>query len=71
MTFGLDDRRLLMGNVSRLTDTYPFTPGTTPPIAPPTYQGSYDGPEFVIGATPTNSTTLFVPNGATITGQRK
>ena len=71
MTFGLDDRRPLMGNVSRLTDTYPFTPGTTPPIAPPTYQGSYDGPEFVIGATPTSSTTLFVPNGATITGQRK
>lgn len=71
MTFGLDDRRPLSASVSRLTDTYPFTPGTTPPIAPPTYQGSYDGPGFVIGATPTGSTTVIVPNGATVTGQRK
>jgi|APGre2960657468_1045069.scaffolds.fasta_scaffold07149_2 hypothetical protein len=71
MTFGLDDRRALSGNVSLQADHYPFTPGTTPPIALPTYQGSYEGPGFVIGATPTSSTTLFVPNGATITGQRK
>lgn len=71
MNFCLDDRRPLSANVSRLTDTYPFTPGTTPPLAPPTYQGSFDGPGFVIGATPTDSTTVIIPNGATITGQRK
>lgn len=71
MTFGLDDHRALSGNVSRQADHYPFTPGTTPPIGLPPYQGSYEGPGFVIDANPTTSTTLFVPNGATITGQRK
>lgn len=71
MTVGLNDRHTLHGNLTRTTDAYPFTPGTTPPLTPPSYQGSFDGPGFVIGATPVSSTTTLVPGGATITGQRK
>ena len=53
------------GKVSRLTDAYPFTPGTTPPSASPgsPYQGSFDGPGFVIGDSPVSSTPTLVPNG--------
>jgi YD repeat-containing protein len=47
------------GKVSRLTDAYPFTPGTTPPAAP--YQGSFNGPGFVIGDSPVSSTTTILP----------
>ena len=45
--------------VSRITDAYPFTPGTTPPTAVPSdpYQGSFNGPGFIIGDTPVSSTT--------------
>lgn len=51
---------LFTGTLARVTDAYPFTPGTTPPTATPSdpYQGSYQGPGFVIGTTPTISTVL-------------
>ena len=51
-------QQTVSGKVSRLTDAYPFTPGTTPPSAP--YQGSFDGPGFLIGDTPVSSTTTLV-----------
>ena len=52
--------------LSRQTDTYSYTPGTTPPTAP--YQGSYGGPGFVINVPPVSSTTV-VP-GATFLAQQ-
>jgi hypothetical protein len=40
------------------TDAYPYVPGTTPPVATPgiPYQGTFEGPGFVIGTTPASST---------------
>ena len=68
MNLSLKDTSAFSGNVSRLTDAYPFTLGTTPPTAP--YQGSFDGPGFVLGATPVSSTTALIPGGATVVDQR-
>lgn len=42
---------------TRQTDVYSYTPGTTPPGAP--YQGSFQGPGFVINVPPTSTTTVF------------
>ena len=49
-------------NATRVTDAYPFTPGTTPPgtVTGP-YQGSFEGPGFLIGDTPVGSTSVAVP----------
>ena len=68
MNFSFKDPSAFSANVSRLTDVYPFTPGTTPPTAP--YQGSFNGPGFVLGSTPVSSTTALIPGGATIVDQR-
>jgi YD repeat-containing protein len=68
MNLSMKDTSTFSGDVSRLTDTYPFTPGTTPPPAP--YQGSFNGPGFVLGSTPVSSTTTLIPGGATIMDQR-
>jgi hypothetical protein len=68
MNLSLKNTSTFSGNVSRLTDTYPFTPGTTPPPAP--YQGSFAGPGFVLGATPVSSTSALISGGATIVDQR-
>jgi YD repeat-containing protein len=70
MNISLKDTSVFSGNVSRLTDAYPFTPGTTPPLTPPSYQGSFNGPGFVLGSTPVSSTTALIPGGATIVDQR-
>ena len=61
------DSRTLHGDVSRVTDSYAFTPGTTPPAAP--YRGSFQGPGFTISDTPSRSVST-IPGGATITGVR-
>jgi len=53
-------------SLSQRTDTYNYTPGTTPPTAP--YQGSYGGPGFVINVPATSSTTTTIP-GATFLAQ--
>jgi len=64
------------GSATRLTEAYPFTPGTRPPYATPPdtapgpYQGSYEGPGFVIDDTPVSSSTVEVP-GATVTDKRR
>ena len=57
-------------SVSRTTDAYPYTAGTTPPTATSSspYQGSYNGPGFVIGDSPVSSSSAIVPGGATLTG---
>jgi YD repeat-containing protein len=68
MNLSMKDTSTFSGNVSRLTDAYPFTSGTTPPPAP--YQGSFAGPGFVLGATPVSSTIALISGGATIVDQR-
>ncbi|HWF18136.1 MAG TPA: hypothetical protein VG754_02670 [Verrucomicrobiae bacterium] len=65
-----NDHSAFAGNVTHRTDAYPFTPGTTPPATPPPYQGTYDGPGFLLGATPISSSTVTT-GGAIITGQRE
>lgn len=47
------------------TDAYGFTGGTTPPAAP--YQGTYNGPGFLINASPSSSSTTAAP-GAPVRG---
>ena len=64
-----DDHVTFAGNVSQSTDAYPFTPGTTPPQNLP-YQGTFNGPGFLIGSTRVSSTTSVV-GGGTFTGQQK
>lgn len=62
-------------SATRVTDAYSFTPGTTPPNATPPntvpgpYQGSFEGPGFVIGDTPVSSSTVVV-TGAAVTDKR-
>jgi hypothetical protein len=51
------------GTVTRVTDSYPFTTGTTPPGAP--YQGTFNGPGFLLGSVPNGSTINAIP-GATL-----
>ena len=46
--------------VTKQTDVYSFTPGTTPPTGP--YQGSYQGPGFVINVPRTGTATTLYPN---------
>ncbi len=58
---------LYNATLSRLTDTYSYTDGTTPPGAP--YQGSFGGAGFVINTPPVGSTTVTVP-GATFLAQQ-
>ena len=59
-------------NATRVRDAYAYTPGTTPPSATPgdPYQGSFDGPGYVIGTTPVSSTTSAGAAVGTVTGSR-
>ena len=50
------------------TDAFGFTPGTTPPGSP--YEGTFDGPGYVVGTGPVNSTTAMGTVG-TATGSRE
>lgn len=43
--------------LSSVTDTYGYTPGTTPPSASLPYQGSFQGPGFVLNTAHTTQTT--------------
>lgn len=67
-SIGISDKRTLNASLSRLTDSYSFTPGTTPPAAP--FEGTFEGPNFVINDTPTRS-IASVPGGATVSGRRE
>ena len=72
MQISLRNSSTLVGNATRVTDAYPFTPGTTPPGATPEnpYQGSFEGPGFTIGTNFTSSSAV-VANGFTVTGTRQ
>jgi hypothetical protein len=61
-----------LASVSKTTDAYPYTSGTTPPTASSgsPYQGSYEGPGFVIGDSPTSSSTTTA-NSATLSGNQR
>ena len=68
MGLSFKENGVSLGNVSRLTDAFPYSQGTIPPLAP--YQGSFEGPNFLLGATPVSSATTLTPGGATIVDQR-
>jgi hypothetical protein len=72
LNVSLHNSRALSASVQRMTDAYGFTPGTTPPSATPgnPYQGSFEGPGFLISDTPSSTTSSVIPNGATIVGHR-
>lgn len=67
----LDDRSSFAAGTMRTTDAYSFTPGTTPPLTPPPYQGSFNGPGFAVGGTPTSSSTVPLSGGAMVKGYRQ
>jgi hypothetical protein len=71
LNLSLHAKDTFRGSATRVTDAYPFTPGTTPPdTTTGPYQGSYVGPGFVIGDTPVSSSTVVIP-GATVTDTRR
>jgi hypothetical protein len=74
-SLSIRDSSTFYGNAMRVTDAYPFTPGTTPPTATSTpsnpYQGAYGDEGFLLGDTPISSTTSLVHGGSTISGQRR
>ena len=73
LNFSVNDSSAHAASLMRTTDAYPFTPGTTPPAATPDnpYQGSFEGPGFVIGDTPVSSTQTVAPGAGISTGYRK
>jgi hypothetical protein len=56
-------------DVTRVTDTYSFTLGTTPPLAP--YRGTFTGPGFLLGSSPSASVSSTVLGGAHVSGERQ
>jgi hypothetical protein len=72
MNLSLRNTQILGAKVHRVTDSYDFTPGTTPPTATSDapYQGSYGGPGFVVGSTPSSSTSSDTTS-ALIVGSRQ
>jgi hypothetical protein len=63
----IEDNRATSANVSRVTDAFAYTPGTTPPPAP--YRGVFTGPNFSIFDTPTR--TVQSISGAQVHGSRE
>jgi len=58
---------------NKTTDAYAFTPGTTPPGTAPgsPYQGSFNGPGYVIASSPSSSTLSTYGTVGTATGDRE
>lgn len=67
MPIGFNSGGTVNATLSQQTDTYSYTPGTTPPPAP--YQGSRGGPGFVINVPATSSTTVLIPGATFIAHQ--
>ena len=73
MNVSIGDNSTFSGSVTRTTDAYAYTPGTTPPAASPgsPYQGTFGGGGFLIGDAPVATATTVLPGGYTITGRRE
>ena len=69
----MSDSSTLSANLTRTTYPFPFTPGTTPPLATPAapFTGSFEGPNFVIGSTHGTPTVTEVVGGASVMGHRQ
>jgi hypothetical protein len=52
------------GDIIQTTDAYAFGSGTTPPAAP--YQGTFNGPGFLIGSSPASSSSTVMTGAANI-----
>jgi len=70
LNISLSDNSPYSAEVSSVVDAYSFTPGTTPPTTPPSYQGPFSGPGFLIGSTPSSSSSSLL-GGATVSGKRQ
>ena len=73
MNVSQSDNRPVAMNATRTAYPFAFTPGTTPPSASPNmpYQGSYEGPGFVISDTAGAPTVSNIPGGAVLNGSRR
>jgi len=59
MPLKFEDNSPFFSNISTTTDAYSYTTGATPPGAP--YEGTFNGPGFIIDATPSSSSTVVAP----------
>jgi len=66
-SISISDRSAISGGLSRVTDSYAFEPGTTPPGAP--YAGTFGGPGFEISDTPVRSSAAIA--GSSLNGSRE
>jgi hypothetical protein len=66
MPISLNNSSTFGATVSQQTDVYGYTSGTTPPSGP--YQGSFQGPGFVLNVPRIDSSTTVIPD-ATILAQ--
>ena len=64
---GIEDTGATRANISRVTDSFAYTPGTTPPPAP--FRGTFTGPNFSIFDSPTRSVQTI--SGAQVRGSRE
>jgi hypothetical protein len=72
MSLGMSSGGSYRATGTRTVDSYAFTPGTTPPgaSAGSEYQGTFDGPGFVIASTAFSSTTVAGGPIGTVSGLR-
>ena len=73
MPVTLNNNGLYNATFSRFSDTYSYTPGTTPPGygvgSELPYQGSFEGPNFVINVPPVSSVSTLVSGGTFLVQQ--
>ncbi|HLX70635.1 MAG TPA: hypothetical protein VKV04_13495 [Verrucomicrobiae bacterium] len=67
MPVGFNSGSHVDASLAQQTDTYTYTPGTTPPSAP--YQGSRNGPGFVINVPASSSAVSIIPGATFIAHQ--
>jgi len=67
LPFEMNQHGLYNATFTKFSDTYSYTPGTTPPSydvpSELPYQGSFGGPNFVINVPPVGSASTLVPGG--------
>lgn len=67
------DNGIYAATVTKVTDAYEFTPGTTPPSATPgsPYQGSSGGPGFLFADSVVGTSSQTIPGGAAFSGSHE